>query len=65
MWKDVDVMAEPTVHVEWPGFGDSLDPADVGDFASEHDDMTLAYELPDGPEHAREPDEPRGLAGMD
>jgi hypothetical protein len=42
--------------------GDGVDDAD---FADEHDDTTLADETVDGPEHAREPDQPRGRAGMD
>lgn len=45
----------------FPGF----DPDDLGDFAFEHRSMTLAEELPGGPEHSREPESPRGLAGMD
>lgn len=44
---------------------DPRDTADTGDFAADHDDTTLVDELVDGPEHARDPDEPRGRAGMD
>jgi hypothetical protein len=50
------VVAEP-----FPGF----DTDDLGDFASEHCSVTLAGQLAGGPEHAREPESPRGLAGMD
>ncbi len=35
------------------------------DFAGEHAGTTLAGEVPDGPEHARDDDEPHGLAGQD
>jgi hypothetical protein len=45
----------------FPGF----DADDLGDFASEHCSVTLAGQLAGGPEHAREPESPRGLAGMD
>jgi hypothetical protein len=36
-----------------------------GDFAEEHREATFAYELPDGPERATDPDSPTGLAGAD
>ncbi|GAA2330214.1 hypothetical protein [Dactylosporangium salmoneum] len=49
-------VAEP-----FPGF----DIDDLGDFASEHCTVTLAEQLEGGPEHAREPESPHGLAGMD
>ncbi|MFG2038564.1 hypothetical protein [Dactylosporangium sp. NPDC048998] len=45
----------------FPGF----DADDLGDFASEHCSVTLAWQLDGGPEHAREPESPHGLAGMD
>ncbi|GAA4244246.1 hypothetical protein [Dactylosporangium darangshiense] len=45
----------------FPGF----DPDDLGDFAYEHCSVTLAGQLAGGPEHAREPESPHGLAGMD
>lgn len=35
------------------------------DFAAEHSSLTFADELEGGPERAREPESPRGLAGMD
>jgi len=38
---------------------------DQADFADEHDDTTFADEVPDGPEHARDSDSPRGRGGMD
>ncbi|WP_433053664.1 hypothetical protein [Dactylosporangium sp. CS-033363] len=49
-------VAEP-----FPGF----EPDDLGDFATEHCSLTLAEQLAGGPEHAREPESPHGLAGMD
>ncbi|WP_433212037.1 hypothetical protein ACQP00_51660 [Dactylosporangium sp. CS-047395] len=49
-------VAEP-----FPGF----EADDLGDFATEHCSPTLAEQLAGGPEHAREPESPRGLAGMD
>ncbi|GAA2617984.1 hypothetical protein GCM10010399_56330 [Dactylosporangium fulvum] len=56
-------MSEPELRVAdpFPGF----DADDLGDFAVEHRSMTLAEQLDGGPEHAREPESPRGLAGMD
>ncbi|WP_433611694.1 hypothetical protein ACQP2P_45015 [Dactylosporangium sp. CA-139114] len=58
-------MTEPeqavAVTESFPGF----DADDLGDFASEHRSVTLAEELAGGPEHAREPESPHGLAGMD
>jgi hypothetical protein len=47
----------------FPGFGVDVD--ELGDFAVEHCSVTLADQLAGGPEHAREPESPRGLAGMD
>jgi len=41
------------------------DDSDDADFAGEHDDSTLADQLEGGPEHAGEPESPRGRAGMD
>jgi hypothetical protein len=35
------------------------------DFASEHQSLTFADEMPGGPEHSRDPDSPKGLAGAD
>ena len=35
------------------------------DFASEHSSLTFAYQLDGGPERARDPDSPKGLAGAD
>jgi hypothetical protein len=35
------------------------------DFAAEHTSLTFADQMPGGPEGAREPESPRGLAGMD
>ena len=35
------------------------------DFASEHQSLTFADQMPGGPEHSRDPDSPRGLAGAD
>jgi hypothetical protein len=35
------------------------------DFAVEHKRATYADEMPGGPEHARDPDSPTGLAGAD
>lgn len=49
------------VDAAFPGF----DADDLGDFAIEHCSVTLADELAGGPEHARERESPRGLAGMD
>jgi len=45
----------------------ALDPdADTGpEFAEEHDSTTFAGEVAGGLEHAREPESPHGLAGMD
>ncbi|MET7418154.1 hypothetical protein [Dactylosporangium sp. NPDC005555] len=45
----------------FPGF----DVDDLGDFAVEHCSVTLADQLAGGPEHAREAESPKGLAGMD
>ncbi|HEX6501033.1 MAG TPA: hypothetical protein VF054_18685 [Micromonosporaceae bacterium] len=38
---------------------------DEPDFADEHSDMTVAEELPGGPEHAKPDDAPSGIGGMD
>lgn len=46
---------------QFPGF----DTDDLGDFATEHCSVTIAEQLDGGPEHAREPESPHGLAGMD
>ncbi|MER7276713.1 hypothetical protein ABT369_19940 [Dactylosporangium sp. NPDC000244] len=58
-------MTEPeravAVTEPFPGF----DEDDLGDFATEHCSVTLAEQLAGGPEHAREPESPHGLAGMD
>ncbi|MEN3310610.1 MAG: hypothetical protein V7603_6812 [Micromonosporaceae bacterium] len=54
-------MTEPTE----PGDTELDDTLDDGDFAEEHTKPTYADEVPDGPEHARDPDSPRGLAGAD
>jgi hypothetical protein len=35
------------------------------DFASEHSSLTFADQLEGGPERARDPDSPKGLAGAD
>jgi hypothetical protein len=35
------------------------------DFASEHQSLTFADQMPGGPEHSRDPDSPKGLAGAD
>ena len=35
------------------------------DFAAEHEEPSLADEMGGGPERTREPESPRGLAGMD
>jgi hypothetical protein len=63
-------MSEPgRAEVERTGFADNVDPpagddpADA-DFAAEHSDTTFADEMADGPEHAREPDQPRGRDGL-
>jgi hypothetical protein len=53
--------AEPAVGSPFPGF----DVDDLGDFASEPCTVTHAGQLAGGPEHAREAESPRGLAGMD
>lgn len=39
--------------------------SEEGDFAEEHRSATFADELPDGPERAKDPDSPNGLAGAD
>lgn len=39
------------------------DPDEVGDFAEEHDDTTLADQVEGGPEHAPEDVSPRGRGG--
>jgi hypothetical protein len=67
-------MSEPgRGDVERTGFVDNIDAdpeadpeaGDVGaDFADEHSDTTFAGETADGPEHAREPDQPRGRDGL-
>lgn len=38
---------------------------DEPDFASEHSSVTFADQLAGGPEGARDPDSPKGLAGAD
>jgi hypothetical protein len=53
--------------VQRTGFADNHDPdapGGEGDFAEEHSDTTFAGETADGPEHAREPDQPRGRDGL-
>jgi hypothetical protein len=35
------------------------------DFASEHQSLTFSDQMPGGPEHSRDPDSPKGLAGAD
>ena len=35
------------------------------DFADEHTGATFADQLPGGPERSRDPDSPKGYAGMD
>ena len=40
-------------------------PDEDPDFAAEHDSATFADDMPGGPERARDPDSPRGQAGMD
>lgn len=35
------------------------------DIAEEHNSLSLAGELPGGPEHVEEPESPRGLAGLE
>ncbi|MFI5909746.1 hypothetical protein [Dactylosporangium sp. NPDC051541] len=52
---------QPDEHLE--AFSD--DDADSADFASEHEDSTLADEVEGGPEGSPEPESPRGRAGMD
>jgi hypothetical protein len=39
------------------------DADDASDFAEEHDDTTLADQVENGPEHAREDASPRGRGG--
>jgi hypothetical protein len=56
-------MTEPQVRAVEPFPGFDVD--DLGDFAVEHCSVTLADQLAGGPEHATEPDSPKGLAGMD
>ncbi len=53
--------------VDRTGFSDDADLVDdeQGDFAEEHDDESFADNVPDGPERARESDQPKGLAGLD
>jgi hypothetical protein len=46
-------------------FGDDELDDTQGDFATEHEDSTLAGDLGGGPEGAGEPESPRGRAGMD
>ena len=41
------------------------DPEATDDFADEHSSPTFAPHLDGGPERAREPETPEGLAGMD
>jgi len=58
---DLAVTTDQPPSPAFPGF----DVDDLGDFASEHCSVTLAGQLAGGPEHAREAESPRGLAGMD
>jgi hypothetical protein len=62
--KGVNAMGESQGDVEQTGFADNYGPDDDVDFAEEHEDTTFADETADGPEHAREPDEPRGRDGL-
>jgi hypothetical protein len=57
-------MAEPTDEVKRTGFADNYGAEAEGDFAEEHEDTTFADDTADGPEHAREPDQPRGRDGL-
>ena len=41
------------------------EPEPEPDFASEHQSLTFSDQMPGGPEHARDPDSPKGLAGAD
>ncbi|NJC71739.1 hypothetical protein HC031_18730 [Planosporangium thailandense] len=62
----MDVMTEPErADVDKTGFSEDADPGAAGDFADEHSDTTFADEVADGPEHARDPDEPEGREGLD
>jgi hypothetical protein len=41
------------------------EPEPEPDFASDHQSLTFSDQMPGGPEHARDPDSPKGLAGAD
>jgi hypothetical protein len=43
----------------------AADSAGDPDFAAEHSSPTVADQMPGGPERARDPEVPRGYAGMD
>jgi hypothetical protein len=43
----------------------AADPAGEPDFAAEHSSMTVADQMPGGPERAPDREVPRGYAGMD
>jgi hypothetical protein len=43
--------------VDRTGFADNAE-VEQEDFAGEHDDTSFVDEVKDGPEHAREPDQP-------
>jgi hypothetical protein len=48
--------------VQRTGFADNVD--ENADFAGEHDDTAVDDESEDGPEHAREPDQPDDHGGL-
>jgi hypothetical protein len=51
--------------VDRTGFADDAEVGDEqADFAGEHDDTSFAGDTADGPEHAREPDQPKGRDGL-
>jgi hypothetical protein len=41
------------------------EPEPEPDFASDHQSLTFSDQMPGGPERARDPDSPKGLAGAD
>ena len=41
------------------------EPEPEPDFATEHQSLTFSDQMPGGPEHSRDPDSPKGLAGAD
>jgi hypothetical protein len=59
-FADVD----PTTDVDSLTTVDLTDDPTDADFAAEHSDTTFADETADGPEHAREPDQPKGRDGL-